>query len=465
MPEKSLSELTRDLREIYRRGADALQRENFDYAVELFTQVLTAEPGMHEIRRALRTAQIRKAGTKGGGFFKKVFSGASSSPLVAKGQLALRKDPIEAIHVAEQIIAGDAYSSQGHKLLAEAAMAAEMPRTAVYSLEVLVKNSSKDKDLNMRLAVALSASGEKGKAEKILTDLESEYPNDNEISSALKDMSARQSMDEGGYSALADGKGSYRDILKNKEEAVSLEQEKRQVKSEDVTEKLIREYEARLVTEPKSLKLLRDLADLYTQKNELDRALGYLDRIQGMDGGNDASLQGKVAELKLRKFDAALAALDPAAEGYAERAAQLKAERLAYQLAECQQRAERYPTDLQIRFDYGKLLLETGKLSEAIQEFQKAINNPHRRVQSMGLLAQCFAKRGMNDLAAKRLQDALKEKAVFDDEKKELVYTLGSVLEKMGKKAEAIEQYKLIYEVDSGYKDVEAKIMESYGGG
>jgi len=35
----------------------------------------------------------------------------------------------------------------------------------------------------------------------------------------------------------------------------------------------------------------------------------------------------------------------------------------------------------------------------------------------------------------------------------------------MGKKAEAIEQYKLIYEVDSAYKDVEAKIMESYGGG
>src|SRR5260221_701668 len=69
MPEKSLSELTRDLREIYRRGNDALQRENFDYAIELFTQVLNADPAMHEIRRALRTAQIRKAGTKGGGFF------------------------------------------------------------------------------------------------------------------------------------------------------------------------------------------------------------------------------------------------------------------------------------------------------------------------------------------------------------------------------------------------------------
>ncbi len=464
MPEKQLSELTRDLREIHRRGNDAMQRDNFDYAIELFTQVLTAEPAMHEVRRALRTAQIKKAGTGGGGFFKKVFSGASSSPLVAKGQMALRKDPLEAFNVAEQIIAGDAYSGPGHKLLAEAAMAADMPRTAVYSLEVLVKNSSKDKDLNMRLAAALSASGEKSKAEKVLTDLQTEYPNDAEIFTALKDMSARKTLAEAGYSAIESGKGSYRDILKNKEEAVSLEQEKRQVKSEDVAEKLIRENEARLITEPKNVKLLRDLGDLYLQKNELDRALGYLERIQTIDGGNEASLQRKIADLKLRKFDAALARLDPAAEGHAEKLAQLKAERMAFQLAECRQRSENYPTDLQIRFEYGQLLFENGKLSEAIQEFQKAINNPNRKIQSMSYLAQCFAKRGMNDLAARRLQDALKEKLIFDEEKKELIYHLGSVLEKMGKKEEAIEQFKLIYEVDIGYKDVAAKIDSFYSG-
>ncbi len=166
----------------------------------------------------------------------------------------------------------------------------------------------------------------------------------------------------------------------------------------------------------------------------------------------------------MRKFDYALSQLDPNAPDYAEKAAQIKAERLAYRLEECKQRAERYPTDLQIRFEYGQLLFEAGKISEALPEFQKAVNNPNRRIQAMSYLAQCFGRRGMNDLAAKKLQEALKEKPGFDDEKKELHYTLGLLLEKMGKKEEAIEQLKLVYEVDSSYKDVSKKIEDYYSG-
>jgi hypothetical protein len=34
----------------------------------------------------------------------------------------------------------------------------------------------------------------------------------------------------------------------------------------------------------------------------------------------------------------------------------------------------------------------------------------------------------------------------------------------MGKKAEAVEQFKLIYEMDIGYKDVAAKVDAFYSG-
>jgi tetratricopeptide (TPR) repeat protein len=82
----------------------------------------------------------------------------------------------------------------------------------------------------------------------------------------------------------------------------------------------------------------------------------------------------------------------------------------------------------------------------------------------MSYLAQCFAKGKKFDLAARTLQNAIKEKVVFDDEKKELVYNLGCVLESMGKKEEAIEQLKLIYEMDASYKDVAAKVDAFYAG-
>ena len=112
----------------------------------------------------------------------------------------------------------------------------------------------------------------------------------------------------------------------------------------------------------------------------------------------------------------------------------------------------------------GQLYFQTGKITEAIQEFQKAKNNPHKSLAAMNYLAQCYAKRKMFDMAARTLQSAIKEKIVFDDEKKELVYNLGCVLESMGKKEEAIEQLKLIYEMDIGYKDVAAKVDAFYSG-
>ncbi len=463
MPEKTLNDLPRDLRVLCTKGNDALQRENFDYAIELFTQILTREPYVFECRKLLRAAQTRKSGASGG-FFKRAFSSASSSPMVAKGQLALRKSPLEALQIAEQILNSDANSPGGHKLLADAALAADMPRVAVMSLEILVRNAPKDKELNYKLAEALSNSGRKDEAETVLTTLQKEYPTDSEVNQKLKDLSARKTIDDKGYGALATGKGSYRDILRDKAESVALEQEKRQVKAEDVTDKLIQEKEERLKTDPANIKLLRDLGELYLQKSQFDQALGYFEKIASAVGGSDAALQKQIAETKVRKFNHALSQLDANAVDYAEKAAAIKAEKQAYQMEECRQRAERYPTDLQIRFELGQLYFDTGKIGDAIPEFQKAQNNPHRKIQSGIYLAKCFEKRGMNDMAARRLQEILKDKLTFDEEKKDLVYTLGSLLEKMNKKDEAIEQFKLIYEVDAGYKDVTKKVEDFYSG-
>ena len=463
MPEKALSEIPRDLRDLFQKGSVALQRQNYDYAIAIFSQVLQTEPAFFDCRQALRVAQFKKSGGSTS-FFKKVFSGASSSPQMAKAQMTARKNPLEAMQIAEQILTGDPNNSGAHKILAEAALAASLPRTACLSYEILLKNSPRDYDLSMEYGKALAAAGQTSKAESLYTDLQRAHPNKNEVSMALKDLSARQSMSSGGYETLADGTGSYRDILRNKEEAVALEQEQREVKTEDVADRLIKENEARLLREPKNLKILRSLSELYAQKKDFDRALEYCQKIKLSEGGNDPSLDRLISEFTLKKLDYAQSQIDPNSPDYTEHCARLQGERQAYQLAECQTRAERYPTDLQIRFELGELYFEAGKISEAIQEFQKAQTNPQRRIQCMGYLGQCFGRRGMNDLAARSLQNAIKEKVGFDDEKKELIYALGSVLEKMGKVEEAIDQFKVIYETDIGYKDVAAKVDAYYSG-
>lgn len=463
MPEKSLSDIPRDLRELYTKGATALQRQNFDYAIAILQQVLQREPAFLECRQALRAAQIKKTGGSTG-FFKKVLGGASNSPLVAKAQMAKGRNPLEAMQLAEQILESDPQGSTGNKILAECALAANLPKTACFAFEILLRNSPKDYELTMAYGEALAASNQIDKAEATYSELMRSYPQKGEISAALKNLSARKTLTQGGYEALADGSGSYRDILKNKDESVRLEQESRSVKTADVAENLIAEYEARLVQEPRNLKLLRSIAELYAQKKQFDKSLEYYERIRASEAGSDPSLEKAITDTTLKKYDHLLSQLDAANPDHAAQLDELKKAKTLFNLDETRKRADRYPTDLQIKFDLGQLYYQAGKFNEAMAEFQKAQANPQRRLQAMAYLGQCFAAKGMNDMAARRIQEALKEKPGFDDEKKELIYMLGVVLEKMGKKEEAIEQFKQIYEVDISYKDVAAKVDAFYSG-
>src|SRR6266404_6048845 len=324
MPEKSLTAIPRQLREQYEKGLAALHRRNFDYAIAILEQVLQKEPGFYAGRELLRAAQSKRAGNKGG-FFKKMFGTASNSPLLAKGQMTLRSNPLEAINIAEQLLNSDPNNIAAHKLLADAALAADLPRTASLSLEIAFKNSP-DREVAIKLGQALAQSGQSEKGERVLAELAATFPNDPEIAKVLKNVSARRTMSEGGYEALEDGAGSYRDILRDKEEAIALEQEKRAVKTGDVADQLLAEYEARIAQEPRNLRLIRSAAELFTQKKQFDKALEYYHLIQATEGVSDPSLERIISETTLKKFEHAIAQMDPSAADYAEQSARIEAE-------------------------------------------------------------------------------------------------------------------------------------------
>lgn len=459
MPEKQIHEIPRPLREQYEKAKAAFERNNLDYAISILTSVLEREPAFFEARQALRASQFKKAGQKSGSFLSKIVG--SANPKLVQAQVALRSQPIHALNLAEQVLNTDPNNVTAHKVLAEAAWAADLPRTAVLSLEIAYKNSPKDRDVAMRLAEGLTRIGQAARAESILEELAAAYPGDPEIAQALKDVAASRTLTEGGYETLAQGTGSYRDVLRDEREAVVLEQEQREVKTDDVADRLIAEYEQRLATEPQNLRLIRSIAELYLDKKDYDSALKYYELLIQREGG-DPSVERAIAETRVRKIDDMIARLDPQAPDYAEQVEKLKAERQAFLLENAKRMVERYPSDLQLRFELGQLYFQAGRLNEAIQEFQKAQNNPHKRTQAMYYLGQCFARKHMYDLAARTFQNAIKEKPVFDDEKKDLIYALGCALEKMGKKEEAIEQFKLIYEVDISYRDVAEKVDAYY---
>ena len=456
MPEKSLQDIPRTWREQYEKGRLAFDKNNLDYAISILSKVLEQEPGFYECREVLRASQFKKAGTSSsGGFFKRMIG--SANPKLMQAQVTLRNKPLEAIAVAEQVLNGDPNNLTAHRMLADAALAADFPKTAILSLEIVFKQAPKDREL----AQTLSRTGDAARAERILAELVRNNPTDPDIIQAVKDAAANRTMDEGGYAELAGGQGSYRDILRDEKQSISLEQEQREHKTEDVNARLVAEYNERLKTEPQNLRLVRSIAELLVANKDFDRALDYYGRLVGTQAA-DPSLERAITETRIKKIEHQISLVDPNAPDAADQIARLEAEKKESLLADGRSRVERYPNDLGLRFELGQLYYEAGRIGEAIAEFQRAQNNPHKRIGALAYLGRCFSRRGMNDLAVRTFQNALKEKHSFDDEKKELIYDLASALEKMGKREEAIEYFKQIYELDISYRDVAAKVDAYY---
>ena len=445
-------------RELFDKGIAAVEKNNLDYAVTLLMQVLRLEPGFYQAREALRAAQHKRSGGKRS-LFKKFVGSASS---LTRGQVALRTNPHDALLIAEEVLNDDPGNVLAHELLAKAATQAGYPRTAVLSLEVALRNQPNHRQVALDLAEALCGVGNRARAEKILRDLLKTNPNDPDLNQRLKNTLADRTLHEGGYVQLEAGGGSFRDVLKDKEEARQIEQENRLVQDVEVAATLGSELESRVAQQPDNLKLLRDLAELYRKQKRFADAIRTLELYLEKAGVQDPLVLEALRDIRLAEFDERIRSLDPAAPGHDAEVAKLREEKDAWVLADAKRRADANPTDLQIRYELGSLHKAAGRIGEAIAELQKSQNNPNRRIASMNLLAQAFAKRGMNDLAAKKLHEALKEKLVFDEEAKELRYQLGVVLERMGRKEEAIDQFKTIYEQDIAYRDVMARVDAHY---
>jgi tetratricopeptide (TPR) repeat protein len=78
------------------------------------------------------------------------------------------------------------------------------------------------------------------------------------------------------------------------------------------------------------------------------------------------------------------------------------------------------------------------------------------------VLGCCYGELGMLDLAMKQLEEASREILSMDEMKKEIVYNLGLIYERLGELEKSLGCMKQIYEVDYGYRDVAQRVESSY---
>jgi len=458
-------DLPENLRAVWLKAMSAMELRNYGYASQLYQSILRPHPEYLLARQLARKAAVAKTSGK-----KSALGGLSSASFsTMKVQSLVKKDPPAAMEAIEKILETDPYSVSANQLLREAALIAKLPDVAEFALETIIQGNPKDTKTMHELAKLYISHAKPSKAVDVYNKILQFIPNDLGAIKGGKDASAAASMQSGGWEKEG---ASYRDLIRNKEEAISLEQKNRVVRSDEIVDNLIAELNARLEAEPGNVDVSRRIAELYEQKEDLENAVAWYSYAVELANNTDPGLIRKVADLRIKQYDASLVqfeeylAANPDAPEIETTKAQLediRKERAKLLLADAKTRVERNPTDLQVRFELGEIYVNTGLYKEAITELQKARQNPSVRLKAMNLLGRCYTERGMFDMAAETFATAASELSQMDSIKKEIVYNLGCVYEKMGQTEKSIDCMKQIYSVDASYRDVEERVESSYG--
>lgn len=470
MPSITEKELTTNGRSLWLKANSAVETRNFGYAISLLQAVLKESPEFLIGRQWLRRAEL--AATKVNKGFLRGISGASLQAM--KAQSMVKRDPQAAILLAEEILEKDPHNMAANALLRDAAAAAGMAETAGFALETMRDANPKDTKVLHELARHYSANGRLEEAIKTYNQISSINPADMDAIKGGKDAAARSTMKTGGWETAKD----YRDVLKSKEEAISLEQASRVVKSEDMINQQLAEQYALYEQNPEALDVVRKIASLHEQKENLGDALVYYRWAVELTKGGDPNLVRKVNDLTLKDIDQQVALRETwlreqgdapdeetqtLIENYQKEIAAFKLQKGEMMVDVARKRVERNPADLNFRYELGEQLVRIEQFSEAIVELQKARMSPNLGVKAMNLLGRCFEAKNIYNLAVKQYEDARAKLQNMDVIKKEITYSLGLVYQKMGDKAKYLACMTEIYEVDSSYSDVALRVEGSYG--
>lgn len=441
---------------LWKKAKLAKEQLNWEYVVSLGLPVVKAYPLFMEARMLVRLAEgevakVAKKGLFGGGGMS--FSLKSS-----------KKDPYEAIwELEENVFQKDPFNIKANLEFYELGMRAGQPLLAAWGLETIRAGHPTNTKIAHQLAEHYMAQEMPEKAGEVYRFIVKQDPRDMAAIKGEKDAAARGSIKN-------QWTGNFKDAVKDQSEQNKLELLNRQGMTREQMEALLGELSADYEKDPQNINAVKNLASLLEKMENYDQALAFYRYALSLNPA-DVSMERKIELLDEKVQDLQMAAMEadieanPDSPDIEERRADLaeiKRQRGLKAVTEAKQRVDRNPTDKQYRFDLGQAYFNCGMYGEAIPELQQARTSPNLRIRSLMMLGKCFEKKNMNDLAVNAFTDATKEMTVMDNNKKELLYELAMVHEKMGKRDEYLEALKEIYNFDYGYKDVAKRVEASY---
>ena len=466
-----MNERVKGAQDWFRKGTEAMNHKNWDYAIECFTNCIRLMPE-HLVYRQSKHGCLRKLYNDNGSGAKM----AGMRLMGVKGRLKksrMQKDWKNVEATAEEGLLTNPWDANLWFDLGDACANQQNFNVARYAFERAVEYDKDNVDFNRRLGGFLFEQRDYKAARQYFERVYKLVPTDGEARTMMSRCDAESTMVKGYNDAenTRDVKVEAPAAPMNAYEADRLARKGGPKTADAPGESAESDMLHAIRKDPQNVNLYLKLADLYKGSREFSKSAEQFTKALELSKGNSGiSEQLQEVQLLMMRNDLAeaedRARKNPGKERLVEKVKTLKAELTEKEIAFFSHAVENNPSDLKKKFELAQRLFAVKQYSKAIPLLQQAVSNPTLKIDALVLLGECFARDGKLDLARRQFEKSLEglNHADRPDAFKTAHYMLGRIYEKAGKNEQAEHHYGEILANDYEYKDVLKRMEEMQGG-
>lgn len=438
----------------FKKGTEAMVKQNWDYAIEMFGQSVKFDPGNLMFRQTLRGVERRKfpkgTGAKMAGVRLMGVKASIKKSRMTRNWASLDQSAEEGLILVPwdselNADAAEATANQGHT-----DVAAQCYRWAV-------EMDPNNKATLKALGTLLEQKGEFIEAIKYWERVFKIDPLDMEARSKITQLNASSVIRDGEFED-DDGKKKERSIEEIRK--VIGKQSSGQAAADGPGQSEEADLQRAVRKDPDDKNAFVKLADYYRRSGKLEDSAAMFQKAVELSGGDpnirelleDVELDLMRKNVDIAKTNAAKTPENKDADAMAKAQA---VELLKREVETYRVRVERHPNDLKLKFTLGDRFYKLKMFSQAIPLFQASVQDTRQEGAALLLLAKCFINEKKGILARKQLEKAVPKLNAQEHKEAflEAHYYLGRLCEEAKEADKAGEHYSEVLAVDYEYKD------------
>ena len=437
---------------------DAADRaiDNYDYAIDMYLNGLRCAPdAVLEGHIKLRELAIQRQARGGKG-----------PSMMDKVRFSRGKTPLDQMLNAECLFTKNPDNLQYAEAMLKAAVAGNYRKTVKWIADLLFQANSALKRPSAQTYLLLKESYETiGQLDRAIVACQFAMKvrtGSKELEDEYRRLTTELTVSQGKYDIADD----FRQSIKDKEAQEKFQSQESVVKTESYIASAVESARKAYKSEPNVPRNVFNLAEaLSDTENEQaeNEAIELLENTYKTR--NDFSFKQRAGQIRIKQLRRKIRELEkmleaaPDAEQVKNEAAELASQLNSFELEHYQLCVKNYPTDLEMKYEYGVRLMQNKQYDDAIPLLQEAKKDPRHKIAAMNKTGLCFFLKGWSQDASEIFEQAIDAYEIKDDDTaKELRYNLARSYEEQGQVEKALEIYRRIAQLAFAYKDVRQRI-------